>query len=401
MPTSLDCGALVAALIASGDLHAARFSVLNELVAVQHNAAVPRAEGTAFLNNIPAGKQQQQRGPRWNECNADWVQHVDALLASEDHLHKITRAHSKYYTGESTWACKGGVPKWSRECCSQVSSESSQEAPGCNDWLCCGIASAGDALELPLLHEPSLHLVWNTSTSVSTVRVEQDGFLRPYDMATVLWPAGYLLSLWVASLGVEQERWLWPTATTAACTLPEAETTTRPPAAPAHRRAIELGCGTGTASLAAAKSGRFSSVLATDAATRALALATANAALNGVDDIVQAQRLDWLADSSVEAIAAQHGTFDLVLGAALQFETWEARLWSVLRAITHPGSIVALAHTTGVVFGAHAFSSDEEGAVVEESGFHELKRISGLSFGFHTRWAQDVSDFEIVLFRRS
>mmetsp|Transcript_14252 Transcript_14252/g.45803 ORF Transcript_14252/g.45803 Transcript_14252/m.45803 type:complete len:118 (-) Transcript_14252:32-385(-) len=53
------------------------------------------------------------------------------------------------------------------------------------------------------------------------------------------------------------------------------------------------------------------------------------------------------------------------------------------------GSLVALAHTVGAV------ASPPEG-----SGFVEVARVAGLSFGLHTRWSESESDFEVVVARR-
>lgn len=363
-----DCHALVAAALAAGDLHAARARVLSEVT------APPSVDGVSFLTDA-----KRQRGSRqWGICNAQWAEHVDNLIKEKDHLSMVAIAHEKYYLGDSTWACHTDAPMmWTGGCCSHFT----EEASSC-EGLCCGIGSGDDALELPLLHEPSIHILFNTSMGTPlSLRIEQFGFLRPYDTSTVLWPAGYLLARWVASITPEAGLRLWPAITTEACGFGNEQ----------HRRVIELGCGTGVASIAAAKYARFSFTLATDAAARALVQTTANAALNGVHASMRAQKLDWLADESVGAVAAEHGTFDLVLGAALQFETWEMRRWSVLRRLTHPGSIVALAHTTGALRGPED---------VDGSGFVELERISGLAFGLHTRWSQNDADFEIVLLRR-
>ena len=54
--------------------------------------------------------------------------------------------------------------------------------------------------------------------------LEQDGFLRPFDVATVLWPAEYLLAFWAA----DRSHTLVPSACSAA--LPAAY---RPPSGPA------------------------------------------------------------------------------------------------------------------------------------------------------------------------
>lgn len=284
-------------------------------------------------------------------------------------------------------------------------------------------------------------------------------------MSTVLWPAGYLLTLFATS---EAARALvaWrplPRATAnRIASLPETEApascegaeevgpaaaASAAPAAwpPTHNNrtlsVLELGSGVGAAALAAAlglghitagnlhgggdggagddgsdldgdggsdSDGHASdssgdtgddrvavggiTVMATDSAPAALALTTANAALNGLSGVVRARRLDWQSDADVQAaVDANGGPFDLVLGASLQFERWGEggrRLWRVLDALTHARSVVALAHTAGALP-----QPPEDGT----SRLVERRRYGGVEFGFGTRWSADVSDFEVVV----
>lgn len=53
------------------------------------------------------------------------------------------------------------------------------------------------------------------------------------------------------------------------------------------------------------------------------------------------------------------------------------------------GSLVALAHTTGSIRPPPA-----------SAAFVEVRRISGMAYGMHTRWSNAESDFEILLARR-
>lgn len=71
-------------------------------------------------------------------------------------------------------------------------------------------------LRLPAIHEPAIRLGIpyhhydgaqrnsSISTKVSTtfLNLEQDGYLRPYDVAGILWPTGYMLSLCLGDLVV-------------------------------------------------------------------------------------------------------------------------------------------------------------------------------------------------------
>ena len=75
------------------------------------------------------------------------------------------------------------------------------------------------------------------------------------------------------------------------------------------RRVVELGCGLALPSIAAARAG--ASVLATDLAPEALALAKRNARANGVR--IEAAAFDWYAP-------AQLTRFDLVLAADVLYE---------------------------------------------------------------------------------
>jgi predicted nicotinamide N-methyase len=78
------------------------------------------------------------------------------------------------------------------------------------------------------------------------------------------------------------------------------------------KRVVELGCGLGVPSLAAALGG--AEVLATDTEGEALELVERNAALNGVR--IETARVDWAAPQELIARAP----FDLVLGADVLYE---------------------------------------------------------------------------------
>ena len=77
-------------------------------------------------------------------------------------------------------------------------------------------------------------------------------------------------------------------------------------------RVVELGCGLGLPSIAAARAG--AGVLATDACDEALALATRNARLNGVS--VETAAVDWTAPAELVPGAP----FDVVLAADVLYE---------------------------------------------------------------------------------
>jgi predicted nicotinamide N-methyase len=78
------------------------------------------------------------------------------------------------------------------------------------------------------------------------------------------------------------------------------------------RRVIELGCGLGVPSIAAARAGAVA--LATDTEPDALELVARNAAANAVG--LDTARVDWAAPEKL----IERGPFDLVLGADVLYE---------------------------------------------------------------------------------
>lgn len=395
------CSHIVAPLIESGDLHAARFKAL-EWCTQAKPAISPweTAPSTGFFDAV-AGK----------DCAVAWKEQVGLLLAQPDALSRITDMHSPLEPLSPPPSPPPPVQhvaleNWGK-CCSRLSA---------HDFEACGTATPGSApcalsngssaaLLLPMLREPSVQL--RLAGGNVDLLIDQDGFLRPFDVATVLWPAGYLLALWAADGARSRSRPL-PDGSLSSIL---SSCPVRDPAAVGSRSTppsvLELGTGTGAASLAmAAFLGDGANVVATDREVRSLALATANAASNRIS--LATSRLDYESDEEVEAFAAAHkGGFDVILGGALMAFAESPRLWSVLRSLTYVqeeaspsaassaaatsvGSTVALAHTVG------AIKPPPHG-----SGFQEVERISGLEYGLHTRWAANESDFEVVVLRRA
>jgi SAM-dependent methyltransferase len=382
--------------ILAGNLHRARYTAAT--FSVLHR---PRPGGFLTTAVTPASAQQDPRDDALaKECASAWKDLVDELLLRgpdalalirASHREQPLHADSPIANADeapacaSTPACSWRTPyrsdvtrlctqEWDA-CCSSVRDPS---VPGCPN-PCCILGNGSRAhLRLPALLEIAVRVRLPTGRVLT---VEQDGLLRPFDLPTVLWPGGYLLMHWVSD---PRQSPLWSGA--------------------ASPRVIDLGTGTGGAAVAAALSGRGeASVLATDATNRSLALATVNAALAGVPaERFHVAALDWHADADVDNAAAS-GPFDLVLGGALQFEKWEARLWDVLARLTAPpaaaapdaasraagaaGSVVALAHTVGAI-GRPPLA------------FVELGRLAGGAYGMHTTWSETDSDFEVVVLRR-
>jgi hypothetical protein len=363
------CESHIAPHIAVGNLHSARFAAI-DFVHGKHAGAPP--------------------SDAMKDCSSAWVDHVDALLRKPNAITFIAEAHRSVHrllphqdTETEEVHCESSLfdrDTWDA-CCSELYPHRGR--PSCNLSCCVLGAGSSASLLLPMLHEPRLNL---TLPSGTMLLLEADGFLRPFDVATVLWPAGFLLAMWVAD---EAAAW---DVTAPSCSIDDGQASGKSRVASDNGirrpKILELGTGTGAAAIAAATRSRAASVWATDVAERSLALAAANAVLNGVR--LRTHKLDWHNDDDVAGLASEHGPFDLVIGAALQFETWqETRLWSVLEALTSAGSAVALAHTLGVI-----------DAPPTGSPFVEVTRISGLTYGLRTRWNRNESDFEIVLLRR-
>jgi predicted nicotinamide N-methyase len=285
------------------------------------------------------------------DCASSWQTLVDAQLESSSggyaYLAKVAsraavRTAAPTASVRRCWETL--QPGWT-SCCApytaarEQTSEADPEEPGCTLEpaeldACCAFGPGSEAHQaVPVLMEPTIRL-WLPEAATSdddtaaererpaeVVTLQQDGFLRPFDMPSVLWPAGYLLTEWVAAPAQCGGGGGWR-----------------------GKRVLELGVGIGASAVAVARCGA-SSVVATDKAWRALALTAENAALTGVGDRVEVVQFDWEGDGAgagwevaAASFAAEHGPFDAILGAALQFETWEERLWPTLTALAAAGT---------------------------------------------------------------
>lgn len=301
-------------------------------------------------------------------CATAWQGAVQQLLdevGEEGSMAAVSRAHAGQ--GRRRWLpqvqqCWGaGSARSFDTCCSNEHGlegnvscfqDSSFEA-------CCAFGAGSDSfLKTPALTELRVMVALPTGHLLT---LEQDGFLRMFDMATVLWPAGYLLMQWA---GTPEQCRAW-----------------------AGRRVLELGAGVGGPSIAAAACG--ASVVATDIAQHALLQLAANAALNDV--AVEVKRFDWHRDEDLLAAEAL-GPFDVVLGASLLWEKWYPRLWQVLGRLLGPAGSAALVHMV-----------DSLEAPSVASGLRVERRLSGDAFGMGRAdrgEAHAASDWELVLLRR-
>ena len=256
--------------------------------------------------------------------------------------------------------------------------------------LCCGFFYGSSSyLRLPVIRELQLKMTLPIEgRKATTMTLEQDGFLRRFDAAGILWPTGYLLSLCVSA----------PVQCGISELIDGAVLSSDVPVA------LELGTGIGAASIALAKqlqiilqrdSPRL--VVATDKAVSALALTVANSHAAGVSSLVKVTQLDHYNVSSVQKFKAKHAPsgFAIILGSSLQklFDGTEAKnhhLWTILDLLLmdkHDGAIILLAHTVNGLEKS------------DDSLFERIKVISGDTFGMTTRYGES-SDFEISVFRR-
>lgn len=249
-------------------------------------------------------------------------------------------------------------------------------------------------LHLPVLKELALRIRIGTDEPgvYESYNLEQDGFLRKFDTSTVLWPAGYLLSLCISAPNY--------------CGIPELlnalVTYDRNPNkgfSQQHPKVLELAAGIGAPSIAMARllhrciGTDAGMVIATDNKPQALALIASNALCANAS--VSAALLDYLDWSSVIKFREQvQSRFKIIIGAALIIEPSKnqtEKLWKSLDALLDwsDRSVVVLVHTVGLL-----------PLPGSNSGFQLVRSISGDRFNMKTRWGHN-SEFEISVFQRS
>lgn len=293
---------------------------------------------------------------------------------------------------------------------------------------CCALFAGSSAyLRLPILQEPIVSIklqMFGDDTGMTvvekTLSLEQDGYLRPFDPAGVLWPTGYLLTLCVSNPRKCGINHLFHRAWTDFM----AEIVPGP-------FAIELGAGLGAPSIALSEflkpqltrlraddtrvtlrelsrypftripsmnaTGDKCLVVAADSARHALASIHINAHINEAQ--VHPVFLNHTDPSDALAVQIRSfpngGGYSLVMGSSLQsfFENPqnpESVLWKVLDILMNKNAPNALAV---FVHGRSALAAPLDGS------FELLLRIPGDVFDMKTRWG-DSSDFEIYVFRR-
>jgi predicted nicotinamide N-methyase len=135
---------------------------------------------------------------------------------------------------------------------------------------------------------------------------------------------------------------------------------------PRGLRVVELGCGLGLPSLAAARAG--ATVLATDVDPDALALLERNARANGVE--VETAVVDW----TEPAALLERAPFDLVLAADVVYERESVEpLLALLPRLAPAAWVASPQRAPASAFRAHAGRLWQLGA--EERGVVELLRL--------------------------
>jgi predicted nicotinamide N-methyase len=111
-------------------------------------------------------------------------------------------------------------------------------------------------------------------------------------------------------------------------------------------RVVELGCGLGVPSIAAARAG--ATVLATDADPEGIELMARNAELNGLE--IDAAVVDWTSAAATDELASR-GPFDLVLAADVLYERpTVARMLSLLPRLAPAAWLADPSRPTAAVF---------------------------------------------------
>jgi hypothetical protein len=283
-------------------------------------------------------------------------------------------------------------------------------------WCCSfGPHNPWTYLRLPALEEPAIRLQIpyhpleqqqqrQHPSDHFVLELEQDGFLRPYQVDAVLWPSGYMLALCMGDL--------WH------C-LPELMSSPMSPS-PSFV-ALELGGGIGAASVALARyldtvvtggAHDVTLLVASEISPYARMLTASNARYNnhvGPGDSIRTVAMDHLNRTSMRHVKQSMAVdgFDLVFGSSLQdlfHDTGtddDAPLWralDLLLSTRNDRALAVLAHT-----GCDDDDDDDRLRVPFRGRFELVRRISGMDpmFGPMRAFRQDESsDFEICVFRR-
>jgi len=221
----------------------------------------------------------------------------------------------------------------------------------------------------------SLHFLSYAFMIGTVVSISTDGFLRAFDMPTMIWPGGYVMTQVVSS----------PSFMTKFI---EGKQTIR---------VLELGsgCGLVAVALGLALESLDAKILATDKEARSLLLVTENIVKHGISNVATSI-FDFSNDDSLDEHCFQ--PFDIVIGASLQWDDqalWPpGRLSYVLsKCVKGNGGLAFLAHRPGALFSA----TDLTSVSGNEGGVEVLHRISGDAVGAFSR--SGPSELEVVVAR--
>ena len=271
-------------------------------------------------------------------------------------------------------------------------------------------------LRLPALLEPAIRLVIPRSELYLPpleLNLEQDGYLRPFDVSTILWPTGYLLSVCLGN-------WLQCPIVEIRAVIHDQIIRAHDEAYPSKPFALELGAGIGAPSIALSrsiqdylkKSRRLQSInrtwiIASDKSPQSLALTISNACDNELKgNALSTAFLDFTNMTSIKSLKDEifpggHNNseapdgFSLIFGSSLQTlfrdsDQSDSMLWKVLDFLldtTNPRSAILLGHTR-----SDTIKVPMQSALFQNCGCFVLDHTE-------TRDGNE-SDFEMCLFMR-
>ena len=186
---------------------------------------------------------------------------------------------------------------------------------------------------------------------------------------------------------------VWPSAVAAGSRL------LREPSMVEGKRVLELGAGLGLVSTCAALAGA-QAVVATDREVDAVTFAAANAAENGVGDIVCAQVLDWSSSPAATATEGDDTMYDVVLGSDIVYdESAPVLLARLLHDKVAPGGLCFLTDNAD-----RPYEETRRAALlkrlVDQGDFHSLP-TARTSISLDTRQGDAFVIVECVLRRRT
>lgn len=276
---------------------------------------------------------------------------------------------------------------------------------------CCEFSPDSNSfLRLPAIHEPAIRVrISKNADETKVLDLEQEGYLRPFDVSGILWPGGYLLTQCISDpirCGISEivESLGKPPSSSSSSSFQATSSPTTP-------RVLELGSGIGAASIALSKyiyehyfvvENLAPPVLAADIAVHSLALVVSNAVSN--DAKVDTVRMDHMNLTDVVDVKRRYYSeaddgFSVVMGSSLQSffqhsEDPNSTVWTVLDVLLHkrsPPAVAVFVHAREESFHVPIGTGSDT--------FESIRRISGDKFRMRT-FSGASSDFEVIIIRR-